>query len=241
GWNSIGYTPMVNLPISTALTEYFDQATPGDVIKSQHEFAMFASDGKGGGEWLGTLEYMKPGEGYMLYRHQAGDGSFRYPYYEPGTTFIDISLTGVPRRSSVFGTTMTVVAQAMGVDLQEGDRLVAFAGGEQVGSEKVIVNSEKFATATDRSLFYLSIAGDQEAPLSFAIERDGDIIATTPEMMTYQANGISGTPGEPTQIGFVRTDQQPQAGWYTVSGIKLQKAPAQHGVYIHNGKKRVIK
>ena len=241
GWNSIGYTPMVNLPLSTALTEYFDQATPGDVIKSQHEFAMFASDGKGGGEWLGTLEYMKPGEGYMLYRHQAGDGSFRYPYYEPGTTFIDISSARAPRRSSAFSTTMTVVAQATGVDLQEGDRLIAFAGGEQVGSEKVIVNSEKFATAIDRSLFYLSIAGDQEVPLAFAIERDGDIIATTPEMMTYQANGISGTPSEPTQIRFVCTDQLPQTGWYTVSGIRLQKAPKQSGLYIYNGKTKVIK
>ena len=237
GWNSIGYTPMVNLPISTALTEYFDQATPGDVIKSQHEFAMFASDGKGGGEWLGTLEYMKPGEGYMLYRHRAGDSWFRYPYYEPGTTFIDISSTRAPRRSSAFSTTMSVVAQATGIDLQEGDRLVAFAGGEVVGESRILCG----LAAENGEPLYLSIAGDHDAPLAFAIERDGDIIATTQEIMTYRANGISGTPGEPTLISFVRTDQLPLSGWYTVSGIKLQKTPTQSGVYIYNGKKVVIK
>ena len=59
--------------------------------------------------------------------------------------------------------------------------------------------------------------------------------------MTYEVNGISGTPAEPTKISFVRADQLPQTGWYTVSGLKLQKAPTQSGVYIYNGKKQVIK
>jgi hypothetical protein len=68
GWSSIGYTPLVNLSVTTALTDYFSEATPGDVVKNQHEFAMFMSDGKGGGQWQGTLKYMKPGEGYMMHR-----------------------------------------------------------------------------------------------------------------------------------------------------------------------------
>jgi hypothetical protein len=132
-----------------------------------------------------------------------------------------------------FATTMSVVAEAVGVDVAEGDRLIAFAGGEVVGSEKLKVNSEK--------LFFLSIEGEQEAPLTFAIERGDEIIATTGEVMTYKVNGISGTVDEPTKISFVRTDQLPQDGWYTVQGIKLQKAPTQSGVYIYNGKKQVIK
>jgi hypothetical protein len=90
------------------------------------------------------------------------------------------------------------------------------------------------------SLFYLSIAGDVEAPLSFAIERNGEIIATTGEMMTYEANGISGSPAQPTQISFVKTDKLPQQGWYTLDGIKLPTAPKRSGVYLYNGKKQVI-
>ena len=229
GWNSIGYTPMVNLPVATALAEYFDEAMPGDVIKNQHEFAMFTSDGAGGGEWLGSLEYLKPGQGYMLYRQKEENCSFRYPYYEPGSTFIDMGSS----RAARFATTMNVVAEAIGVDLEEGDRLVAYAGGEEVGlAELKVANSQ---------LFYLSIEGDQQAPLSFAIERDGEIIAMTDEAMTYEADAIMGTPSEPTQINFVLSDQLPQEGWYTLQGIKLQNAPTKSGVYIYNGHKQVIK
>ena len=32
-----------------------------------------------------------------------------------------------------------------------------------------------------------------------------------------------------------------KAGWYTIGGMKLQGAPAQKGIYIHNGKKIVVK
>ena len=231
GWNSIGYTPMVNLPISTALTEYFNEATPGDVLKNQHEFAMFASDGAGGGEWLGTLEYMKPGEGYMLFRQRKGSSSFRYPYYEPGTTFIDISSS--TSKASRFATTMNMVAKVDGVTLEEGDRLVAYANGEVVGSQEAMTDSDQ--------LFFLSIEGEGATPLTFAIERQGDIVAATSEVMTYEADGIKGTPAAPTTISFVAVDQLPQDGWYTLQGIKLQNTPTQRGVYIYNGHKQVIK
>ena len=241
GWNSIGYTPMVNLPVSTALTDYFDEAMPGDVVKNQHTFAMFTADGKGGGEWLGTLKYMKPGEGYMLHRQGTTEAQFCYPYYEPGTTFIENSVNKAPQRGSNFSTTMSVVAEAVGVDVEEGDRLVAYAGGEAVGSVECRVQSVEFATAAGTPLFFLSIEGDIKAPLSFAIERGDDLIAVTGEVMKYEPDGISGSPEIPTQISFVTADQLPQHGWYTVQGIKLPKAPTQSGVYIYNGKKQVIK
>ena len=241
GWNSIGYTPMVNLPVSTALTDYFDEAMPGDVVKNQHTFAMFTADGKGGGEWLGTLKYMKPGEGYMLHRQGTAEAQFCYPYYEPGTTFIENSVNKAPQLGSNFSTTMSVVAEAVGVDVEEGDRLVAYAGGEVVGSVECRVQRVEFATAAGTPLFFLSIEGDVEAPLSFAIERGDEIIATTGEVMKYEPDGISGSPETPTQISFVAADRLPQDGWYTLQGIKLPKAPTRSGVYIYNGKKQVIK
>lgn len=241
GWNSIGYTPMVSLPVKTALTDYFDEAMPGDVVKNQHTFAMFTADGKGGGEWLGTLKYMKPGEGYMLHRQGTTEAQFCYPYYEPGTTFIENSVNKAPQLGSNFSTTMSVVAEAVGVDVEEGDRLVAYAGGEAVGSVECSVQSVEFATAAGTPLFFLSIEGDIKAPLSFAIERGDNLIAVTGEVMKYEPDGISGSPEMPTQISFVTADQLPQHGWYTVQGIKLPKAPTQSGVYIYNGKKQVIK
>ena len=32
GWNAIGYTPMTNLSVETALSDYFDNAEPGDLM-----------------------------------------------------------------------------------------------------------------------------------------------------------------------------------------------------------------
>jgi len=239
GWNSIGYTPMVSLPVKTALTDYFDEAMPGDVVKNQHTFAMFTADGKGGGEWLGTLKYMKPGEGYMLHRQGTTEAQFCYPYYEPGTTFIENSVNKAPQRGSNFSTTMSVVAEAVGIEMEDGDRLLAFAGGELVGDTQL--QSLPVREGHEGGLFFLSIEGDVEAPLSFAIERGDEIIATTGEVMRYEADGISGSPAMPTQISFVTVDQLPKDGWYTLQGIKLQDAPTQSGVYIYNGKKQVIK
>ena len=239
GWSNIGYTPLVNLPVTTALSDYFDEATPGDVVKNQHEFAMFTADGKGGGKWQGTLKYMKPGEGYMIHRQKADTATFTYPYYEPGDTYIETTIA----RAARFATTMTMVAEVVGVEIEEGDRLVAFANGEAVGTTAAVSEPAVSGSPTDTNapLFYLSIEGDQEAPLTFAIERGDKMIAITGEVMKYKVNGISGSPAEPTKISFVRADQLPQDGWYSVQGIKLQKAPTQSGVYIYNGKKQVIK
>ena len=232
GWNNIGYTPLVNLPVTTAPSDYFDEATTGDVVKNQHDFAMFTADGKGGGKWQGTLKYMKPGEGYMIHRQKSSTTTFCYPYYEPGDTYIETTMA----ISTRFASTMTMVAEATGIDVEEGDHLVAYAGGEVVGETTLSP-----LTSDSSPLFYLSIEGDLEAPLTFAIERGGEIVAMTGELMTYKANDISGSPEEPTKISFDKTKLLPQDGWYTVQGIKLQHAPTKSGVYIYNGKKQIIK
>ena len=249
GWSTIGYTPLVNLPIATALTDYFDKAKTGDVVKSQHEFAMFTSDGKGSGKWQGTLKYMKPGEGYMIHRQKTDTVTFTYPFYEPGQTYIETTVAHAPQHTgSPFPTTMTMVAEVVGMELEEDDRLVAYTNGEEVGVAPLsFPEGNTIAPVPESSLFFLSIGGNEAssgavggATLSFAIERDGEIIATTGEVMKYEANGIYGSPDEPTQISFVKAEL-PQTGWYTVEGVKLPKAPTRSGVYIHNGKKQVVK
>ena len=84
GWNGIGYTPVVNLTVETALADYYDYAEPGDVIKSHTEFAYFTKSGNTG-RWHGSLQYMKPGEGYMMLRKGTSDASFSYPFFELGS------------------------------------------------------------------------------------------------------------------------------------------------------------
>ncbi|MCR5159172.1 MAG: hypothetical protein K6D37_08625 [Prevotella sp.] len=234
GWNNIGYTPMINLPVTTALADYSGVARNRDVVKSREQFAVYTELENGGGYWSGSLQYMKPGEGYMLYRNAESEASFRYPFYEPGSTFFEGTVAQAPLNSqfSILNShpfTMSLAASVVGVELQEGDRLLAFSEGELRGA----------ATAID-SVFSVSISGDEKAPLSFAIEREGEIIASTAELMVYERNAVSGSPMAPTAINFV-PGNLPQHGWYTVEGYKLDGKPTRKGVYIYNGKKQIVK
>ena len=229
GWNGIGYTPMMNLSVETALADYHSKAQEGDVIKSHDEFAVYTVTNNVG-RWKGSLQYMKPGEGYMLLRKDATSASFTYPFYEPGSTFLDEGTnTSAWNVAPYMPATMSLSAVACGVEMQQGDRLMAYADGELRG---VAENS------TD-SVFYMSVAGDVKQPLYFAIEREGEIIATTGEILLFESNAVMGTPDAPTRIDFTRRDI-PQHGWYTIDGIRLQTRPVKKGVYIYNGQKRVV-
>ncbi len=228
GWNNIGYTPMVNLPVATALADY--AASDGDVVKSREEFAIYTEESVGSGYWSGSLQYMKPGEGYMLYRNGESKVKFCYPYYEPGSNFFERTVARSPAWRANYGRNMTIVATANGIDLQEGDRLVVFSNGEQRGE----------AALANDSLFFLTISGEKKAPLSFAIERDGELIATAAEVMTYESNVLNGTLDAPTAIHFVKNEVSDGA-WYTLEGFKLSGKPRHRGVFIHNGIKVVNK
>ena len=243
GWNAIGYTPAINLSVETALSDYFDAAEPGDVIKSHTEFAYFTKTGNTG-RWRGSLQYMKPGEGYMMLRKGASDASFTYPYFEMGSTFREDWTTGTRRNAaSQSPRTMSVSAVVEGFETEEGDVLVAYSNGEIVGEVTVTVCEE---TAGHNDPLYLSIAGNTQQPIWFAIERDGEIVASTDEVMTFKTNAVIGSPDEPTAISFVcatlnDNGQMINDEWYTIDGLQLRQKPMRKGIYIYNGKKIVIK
>ncbi|MBR0049198.1 MAG: hypothetical protein IJP74_07775 [Prevotella sp.] len=249
GWNAIGYTPMTNLTVETALSDYYDYAQQGDVIKSHTEFAYFTKSGNTG-RWRGSLQYMKPGEGYMLLRKGATRASFSYPFFELDSNFHEDWSLGA--RSSAAASqarhTMSVSATVAGVELQDGDKVVAYIpGGEMVG-EAVVDKTTEAAEATEP--LYLSIGCDDAAAVRFAIAREGKIVASTPKTMTFSADAVVGSPDQPTVLSFTEgtpTDisfilgGDDEGQWYSTSGVKLPHRPTEKGVYIHNGSKVVIK
>ena len=127
---------------------------------------------------------------------------------------------------------MSVSAVVEGFEVEDGDRLMAYANGEECGS--IIVNSQLSIVN------YLSIAGDTQQGIWFAIERDGEIVASTGEAMSFKANAVIGSPDEPTAINFVRTTYE-NGKWYTINGMVLQQKPKRKGLYIFNGRKVVVK
>ena len=260
GWNAIGYTPITNLTVETALSDYYDQAQTGDVIKSHTEFAYFTKSGSTG-RWRGSLQYLKPGEGYMML-HKGDSATFTYPFYELDSNFRESwSIAGSrsaakesQNPATQWRNTMIVSATVEGFELEEGDRLLAYTDDKLSGATPL---SSPEGDTMD-PIFYLTIGGNggKEAPsgavggssIWFAIERDGVIVASTGKMMTFHANDVLGTPDEPfvisfgdaTGFDFVNGEYEP-GKWYTVSGVQLPARPKKKGVYIYNYRKVVIK
>ena len=228
-WNRIAYQSDINLPIEQALSDYIEHATEGDIVKSQDAFAV-ASRTANGLVWKGSLQYMEAGKGYMMKRQADSEATFRYPQFYGDSRYAGSQASMGKRRVNT-ATTMNIVATVSGIDTEEGDRLVAYNGTDRVAE----------AVADDEQNYYLSI-GEYDQTLTFAIERDGELVGMTRSQIGYKANKVMGTPEEPTDISFVSADQMPMDGkWYTTTGIQMGKKPATGGLYIHNGKVVMIK
>ena len=231
-WNRIGYLTTINLPISQALSDYMEQAQEGDVVKSQDGFAV-ASRTANGLVWKGTLQYMEAGKGYMLKRQADSEATFYYPLYFLDNRYSGSSTRVAPRHVSSLAT-MNIVAAVEGIETGPGDRLVVYSGAERIAE----------AIADDEQNYYLNIGNDADPgeTLSFAIERGGEAIAMTGSRISFVANGVMGTPEQPAAISFTPLARLPHDGkWYTLSGLQLPEQPTHRGLYIHNGKVKIMK
>ena len=235
GWNRIGYVSRLNLPVGTALADYTDKGSVGDIIKSQNEFSVLTEAG-GVRTWKGTLTFMKSGQGYMLKRNADTNTSFYYPEYMDNSRYDGVNARPYvmedPLYDNTSGVSMNIIAKTLGVELEEGDRLAVYSDGTLCG----------VTAQTADGLFFLSVGQTEggDGRLSFAIERGDDIIATTPVLMTYRSDGVSGTVSEPTLINFTTIDRFADGAWYDMQGRKLQKQPTTKGVYIYNGQKTIV-
>ena len=198
-WNYISYLPSDNFTLKEALAGY--DAKEGDIVKSQTQMAMYS----GNLGWIGSLTYMENGKGYMLQRQSQDDAVLQYP-----------SKTSVGRKAKAamaaaknaddanayfpYSANMTAVVEVEGVSLQQGDRLVSYVAGEPRGY------AEAIELPDGRTIFMLTVGGDQPEAVDVTIERGGDVIAKAPSVISYAANSNVGTINEPMHISFLGTE-----------------------------------
>lgn len=198
-WNYISYLPSDNFTLKEALAGY--DAKEGDIVKSQTQMAMYS----GNLGWIGSLTYMENGKGYMLQRQSQDDAQLQYP-----------SKTSVGRKAKAamaaaknadgtnayfpYSANMTAVVEVEGVELQQGDRLVSYVGGEPRGY------AEGITLPDGRTIFMLAVGGDKPEAVDVTIERGGDVIAKAPSAISYAANSNVGTINEPMHISFLGTE-----------------------------------
>lgn len=156
-WNWLSYLPQVNIDVNTALSG-FTSVTQDDIIKSQTAFAMY--DANMG--WLGSLQYMKPNEGYMLKAQNAG--TLTYPetgMYRHSSDNENDPLQSAPAEWQYnqrdYPQNMTLLAVVETGDIlqtSDNDMIAAFVNNECRG----VAKSVKYK---DGLLFFMTIQGNE--------------------------------------------------------------------------------
>ncbi len=148
GWNWLGYTPDIPMPISSALAGLSPDY--GDVIKSQSSFAVYS-----GTEWVGLLDALVPGEGYMYKSKEMQ--TFTYPdeyLYGKGTEMPaqTILANHFEPNAGEYSGNMSIIAKVKDADgiILNNCELGAFGSNDCRGA----------AMPAQNDLIFLTVAGD---------------------------------------------------------------------------------
>lgn len=218
GWSWIGYTPNADMQINQALASL--QASDGDIIKSQTAFSVYAQ----GIGWIGSLQFMRPRQGYLI--KMANAGTLIYPRVSGQQNNIsepDILPGVIPSQPlwtldrAQYQHTMNIIAKVGGDyadSLRTGDMIALFAGEECRGlAYPVVIPGKKemyiFLTgyANQASGEFLNMmlwreSSDQVIDLGTGVQFTADgVIGTIEQPMILtpvlsSADDMSGIPAE---------------------------------------------
>ena len=200
GWNWIGYTPQVNLTVKEAFGYHTPSAN--DLVKGQYAFAIY--DELMG--WLGSLEYLQPGLGYMY--NSAVAATYYYP--EMGSLkslSLEDAETPVPGFVKKYPTTMNLIARIIPEGtINEEYTVYAFRDKEATGMGLPVFNSK-----TGEWLWFIQVYGDSGGELigfsmENAISSERRVIK---EKFMFQKDGILGTLEDPVDLTLLSLDMDP--------------------------------
>lgn len=116
---------------------------------------------------------------------------------------------------------------------------------KEVNGKKWFYSTYNLNTATDYVSFVFSIGNSSNASQNQTVdvkEVTNDAyfeISTTKDGTKYTVNDVTQTTG----ISNITVDKSDNtdASWYSVSGVRNPSKPSQRGIYIHQGKKVIVK
>lgn len=189
-WSYISYLPNVRLTLEEALAGY--DAKTEDVIKSQNGFAMYSpSIG-----WLGSLTYLEPSKGYMLFRNNSSNVSFIYPNNSGtmGPESLKVDPPNFEYVNNIYSGNINLVAMS-DIEPLVNDRILAYVGNT-LSSETSVKN------VNGELMYFITVLGEDNMPVSFALERNGEIIGTSALTFQFRNNSVSGSISNPILLVF---------------------------------------
>ena len=232
GWNWIGY---YGRQVST-LADAFADLSPidGDMVKAQSGIAYYDTY-----EWVGSLLMLEPGQGYKFKNASDQTRSFSYP----GSV---VKLA--PARTQRRGGTSSGIFQPVDYRNYSGNATMAVKvlkdnaplANAEIG---VFADGECRAAAVTNNagIAYLTIPGDDAVELTFKVA-DGANVTDIANVISYETDGIYGTPKNPIVFGIGNTTgigaiESASGSDFEYDLMGRKAADSQKGIRIREGKK----
>ena len=178
--------------LSEAFTDYYQYATPGDIIKAQNRFAYFSANQR----WEGELVALRPGEGYLFRRMAPGAVTVNF-YNKTNGAPKRVVESRTSRVESAFSnsnasTNMTMIARVAESQESRVERLEVYVG------EELAAVATPIQIADGEVLYFLTIQSDKKGELRF--EYDGQIMVPQNGSIHYFADTHAGSMEEPVVL-----------------------------------------
>jgi len=240
GLTWIGYPPSFTLSPADAFAGLDPE--DDDMVKNQSGFAVYS---EANAKWIGTLNVMEPGKGYIYSSEAAGSKTFTYPstapaggaakikaYVEPYDYFFE------PIAPETYPGNMVMIAQVLQDGLPvEGIEVAAFVEGECRAT--IVSDADGYV--------FLLVPGSKAEAMELHTYAGGEEQLIDLQL-TYQTDQRLGTLRQPVTIdlssmatGIGGVAGSGDADFYDLSGRKLPRRPQQRGIYIRGGEKVVVK
>lgn len=197
GWNWIGFISQRNLNVNEAMANF--NPIPGDQIKSQRQFAIYAGQAAG---WIGNLTVLQPGQGFMLFSNDQDDKTFNFPVSGILSGRVKVEnadvqyLTSGPEKVDVenYANNMSLILTTSS-GVEQGDTLLAYVGSELRGIAVPTYNA-----IVDQHMYFMTIFGNEatDDPIKFTLKsasKRQELLSTT--VMAFRNNVTGGTLNEP--------------------------------------------
>lgn len=192
GWNWIGYLGQNLIPINEALANVTNLQF-GDLIKGQKEFATYAGSEIG---WVGSLEVMSPGQGYLY--NAANAGSIIYPAYASSSSRTrqlradDNFLPDFEVHPENYADNMNMIIQTD----QRFDHLIVFSNDQVRGVAHPVYNQ-----LTGTFNFFLTAYGDMGDQFEFhGLIGKEQILLQTKDAIQFSPGTIIGSISNPYEL-----------------------------------------
>jgi hypothetical protein len=168
-WNALPCLFEQATLLSEALTDYYQYASPGDIVKAQNRFAYFSNNQR----WEGDLQALRPGEGYLFRRMAPGAATVNFYNKTSSPTPKRVPLSEAINAFSNphASTNMTMIAQMENGKWEMATALPIDRNGKlevYVGDELAAV-AEPVQITNHQTLYFLTIQSDKKGQLRFEI------------------------------------------------------------------------